>query len=363
MPLALQLVYAYIFLIAAGGQGEEETVSHGVDLLMENPVQTLPSVFLWPHSGCNCRCVMCDIWTDRSRTMVDTGHVREWAAEWQDLGVRCVTLTGGEALMHRDLWEICRELRDHGFLIFLLSTGLTLGRHAAEVVRYCDAVSVSLDGPPDVHNAVRRVPRAFDRLRDSVQRLRGYRPDFPVFGRSAVHRWNFRHLRQTVRCARDDLALNHISFLATDVTSEGFNRPGGWDEQRQEGLVLAAEDLPDLAAELDALERDCVADFARRFIAEPPDVLRARLLEFYRAHHGLTEFPYFACNAPWGSAVVEPDGQVRPCFFQPAYGNIHEAGSFTAVLNSPRAVAFRERLDVRTDPICQRCVCQQTIGR
>jgi Fe-coproporphyrin III synthase len=56
------------------------------------------------------------------------------------------------------------------------------------------------------------------------------------------------------------------------------------------------------------------------------------------------------------SAVVEVSGDVRPCFFHPPIGNTAE-GTLAEILNSPRAIAFRERLSIADDPICRRCVC------
>jgi radical SAM protein with 4Fe4S-binding SPASM domain len=54
--------------------------------------------------------------------------------------------------------------------------------------------------------------------------------------------------------------------------------------------------------------------------------------------------------------VVEANGDVRPCFFHPPIGNT--AGTTLGqVLNGPRAVAFREGLDVATNPTCRQCVC------
>jgi Fe-coproporphyrin III synthase len=55
------------------------------------------------------------------------------------------------------------------------------------------------------------------------------------------------------------------------------------------------------------------------------------------------------------SAVLEPDGSVRPCFFQPAYGLA--ANGLAEALNSPSAIAFRQSLDVENNPTCRRCVC------
>src|SRR6185436_7869438 len=132
---------------------------------------------------------------------------------------------------------------------------------------------------------------------------------------------------------------------------------GGWDAGRVSDVALRAQDLPLLAAELDALEQECAADFASGFIAETPEKLRRRLYQYFAALCGQADFPSNTCNAPWVSSVIEADGTVRPCFFQPPLGNIHQAGSLDAILNAPAAIAWRQGLDPQRDAICRKCVC------
>jgi Fe-coproporphyrin III synthase len=327
-------------------------------LYFENPVGELQKLFLWPYSGCNCRCVMCDIWQDKSRQEISVSDVRDSVAGWRDLGVRTVVLTGGEAIMHKDIWQIAEVLTEHDMTVQLVSTGMTLWRHAENVVRYCADVTFSIDGPREVHNLIRRVPRSAMMLERSVGALREQREDYPIRGRSTVHRRNYRFLPETVRFAQE-IGMSKISFIGADVDSEAFNRPGGWDEERQEDIALGPADLPLLEEELDRLERECGDEFASGYISKSPEVVRRKLLDYYRALHGLNDFPHFDCNAPWKSAVVEPDGTVRPCFYQPPYeGNLREPGGLLQILNSPSAVAFRESLDTRTDPTCVRCTCR-----
>ena len=104
-----------------------------------------------------------------------------------------------------------------------------------------------------------------------------------------------------------------------------------------------------------AILRDHAPQFKSGFIAESSAKL-AKIGEYYSAQYGLNPFPYKKCNAPWVSAVVEPDGTVRPCFFHPPLGNIHE-GELTDILNSEKAVHFRKSLDMDTNPTCVKCVC------
>lgn len=321
-----------------------------------DPISRLPILVLFPHSRCNCRCLMCDIWRATTRDEISAADVAGWLAEWRGLGVRRVVLSGGEALMHSHLWELCEHLRAAGIAITILSTGLLLSRHAAMLARYCDDLVISLDGPEPLHNQIRNVPRAYAKLAAGVAAVKAAGPQVLTTGRCTVQRANYAFMRATVAAAQA-IGLDRISFLAADVSSEAFNRPEGWDGERVAQVSLDADDLPALAAEIDALERERAADFASGYIVESPDKLRRRLLQYYAALAGRADFAPNECNAPWVSTVIEADGVVRPCFFQPPLGNIYESGGLNAILNAPGAIAWRQGLDIRRNEICRRCVC------
>ncbi|MEP6621412.1 MAG: radical SAM protein [bacterium] len=325
-------------------------------LLRNDPVTQLPILILFPHSRCNCRCLMCDIWRSPARTELSADDVARWIHEWRELGVRRVVLSGGEALLHSNLWVLCAHLRAAGIEISILSTGLLLTKHAAELVRYCDDVVVSLDGPQATHDRIRNIPRAFALLSEGVAAVRRADARVVVSARCTVQRANHGQLRATVRAAHD-IGVDRISFLAADVSSDAFNRPDGWDDERVGQVALDATALTELARELSALEKECASDFSSGFIVESPEKLRRRLSQYYAALLGEADFFPNDCNAPWVSSVIESDGTVRPCFFQPPLGNIHESGSLTSILNSPEAVRWRRELDVRRNAICKKCVC------
>jgi Fe-coproporphyrin III synthase len=321
-----------------------------------DPITRLPILILFPHSRCNCRCLMCDIWRSTTRAEFSSSDVARWVEEWRGLGVRRVVLSGGEALMHSNLWALCDILRAADIGITILSTGLLLRQHATDLVQRCDDVVVSLDGPEAIHDRIRNVPRAFARLADGVAAVKAAVPAVAVTGRCTIQRANYHALRATVAAAQS-LGLDRISFLAADVTSDAFNRPGGWEDERVGQVALAADDLPLLEAEIQALECERAGDFASGYIAESPEKLRRRLSQYFAALLGRDSFFPNQCNAPWVSSVIEADGTVRPCFFQPPLGNVHTDGGLRAVLNSPHALAWRQGLDVRRDAICQKCVC------
>lgn len=319
-------------------------------------IHALPVAILMPHSSCNCRCVMCDIWKGNANLrQLDEADIRGLLASFQRLGTRWVIMSGGEALMNPNLFRLCRLLKAHGIRkITILSTGLLLGKYAQQVVAEVDEVIVSLDGSEAVHDAIRRVPRAYQKLKEGVQAVKALRPAFPISGRCVIQRLNFADWPNIVAAAHD-LGLDQISFLAADVSTDAFNRPELWDEERREEVALAAEQLPALRRTFEQLRRDYAADFASGYMAESPAKLE-RIVAYYEATAGRGDFPPVQCNAPWVSAVVEADGTVRPCYFHRPMGNIREA-PLEALLNSPAEIAFRRQLDMDADPICRKCVC------
>jgi MoaA/NifB/PqqE/SkfB family radical SAM enzyme len=323
--------------------------------LQTDKITALPIVILMPHSACNCKCVMCDIWKgNHNLKQLTERDVEGLMDSLKRLGTRQVVMSGGEALLNPNFFSFCDILHRGNIKITLLSTGLSLHRHASRLIDSVDDIIISLDGDEPLHDTIRNVPGAFRKLKDGVARLHALRPSFRITGRSVIHRLNFRHWPAIIE-AGAAMGLDQLSFLPADVSSEAFNRAQPWDEPRQHEILPALEELPELLEIIQRIIRDHAARFDSSFIAESPAKL-SRIGEYYGAFYGLNPFPYKKCNAPWVSAVVEADGTVRPCFFHAPLGNIHES-PLAGILNSEKAVGFRKSLDMDSDPTCVKCVC------
>jgi MoaA/NifB/PqqE/SkfB family radical SAM enzyme len=303
---------------------------------------------------------MCDIWRIRQVREITAADLAPHLASLRELKVRWVAFSGGEPLMHSDLSALAQMLRQEGIHTTLLTAGLTLERHAAQIAEAMDDVIVSLDGPREIHDRIRGVPDAYGRLERGIRALRIRRPGMPIHGRCTVQKLNSRHLRAAVGAALE-LKLNSISFLAADMSSDAFNHPLPMPEDTAANIALNKDDLDALNCEQEGLSVDYSQLINSNFIRESPEKLRRIGLHF-RAHLGQIPPEAPRCNAPWVSSVIEPDGAVRPCFFHRPIGNLHDK-PLVDILNGDAALRFRSQLDISNDAICQRCVCSLFLDR
>src|SRR5205085_11525173 len=141
--------------------------------LQTSRISALPIVILMPHSACNCRCVMCDIWKDnKNLKQLTEGDIKDLLVSLKKLGTQQVLMSGGEALLNPNFFRFCELLQKQNIGVSLLSTGLTLQKNAGHLVQWVNDIIVSLDGNEELHNAIRNIPDAFKKLKEDVREVK-----------------------------------------------------------------------------------------------------------------------------------------------------------------------------------------------
>jgi MoaA/NifB/PqqE/SkfB family radical SAM enzyme len=272
-------------------------------------LESLPLVTLYLSERCNSRCVMCDYWRHGTKDMT-LESVRRLLPALKALRTRTVLVSGGEPLLNPE-WEAIAELlagRDLG--LWLLTSGLSLAKHARAAARRFHSITVSLDGTSAETYAAIRGLDAFDKVCEGVRAVAAL--GLPVGLRVALQRSNYAELERFVTLAHA-LGATGVSFLAVDVnTAHAFARRADVVLP----LALERDDVRAFDRLLVRLEDERAKDFRTGFIAESPAKLRW-VRDYFAALLGQREFPAVRCNAPEFSAVVEADGRVAPCFFIP----------------------------------------------
>ncbi|AYL96009.1 radical SAM/SPASM domain-containing protein [Mucilaginibacter celer] len=327
--------------------------------LQTHKIAALPIVILMPHSACNCRCVMCDIWKDnKNLKQLTEADVTNLLGALRKFGTKQVLMSGGEALLNTNFFRLCEILRTEKIKVTLLSTGLSIKKNALNILKWVDDLIVSIDGDEALHDAIRNVPGAFNKLKEGVETIKSIDPKYRITARTVIHRLNFRNWPNIIEAARQ-MGIDQVSFLPADVSSHAFNRQTAWAEPKQHEILPGERELIDFQQVVNNVlsKQD---DFTNRFIAESQAKIRD-IYHYYAAFYGHNAFPFKKCNAPWVSAVIEADGEVRPCFFHEGIGNIRD-NKLDEILNSEKAMSFRKTLDMANDSTCVKCVCSLNLS-
>src|SRR5215813_6993105 len=114
--------------------------------LQTHKIAAMPVVILMPHSACNCRCVMCDIWKDnKNLKQLTEADIKDLLVSLKKLNTQQVLMSGGEALLNPNFFCFCELLQKQNIRVSLLSTGLTLKKNADQLAQWVNDIIVSLD--------------------------------------------------------------------------------------------------------------------------------------------------------------------------------------------------------------------------
>ena len=119
-----------------------------------------------PSLRCNLSCHHCYSSSGPDqRGWLDDDTLADLVSDAAALGYATLAVSGGEPLMFPGLDTLLRNAHEAGMRTMVTTNGtLVTPRRLEELDPVLDLLAFSLDGPPDVHNAVRNAPWAFAKL-------------------------------------------------------------------------------------------------------------------------------------------------------------------------------------------------------
>ncbi|UCE28744.1 MAG: radical SAM protein [Candidatus Bathyarchaeota archaeon] len=154
-------------------------------------------------SRCNMKCAYCD-WWKMSTPELPTREAFRVIDRICQLGVSFFNFCGGEPMMRKDLMALAERASTYGCVVGMNTNGTLLkAGEVSEIADAFDVVTVSLDGPREVHDAGRGVKGSFDR---AVEGIRLLKADGARVGVSVVlSPWNVRTIPQFVEWLRNSV--------------------------------------------------------------------------------------------------------------------------------------------------------------
>jgi MoaA/NifB/PqqE/SkfB family radical SAM enzyme len=310
--------------------------------------------------ACNLRCQMCQYIDFLENVAVREQRAGELdTAQWLEVIdqiplLSLVTFSGGELFVRSDMLEIleaaCRRARVHLITNGTLLTAPRVDKLAALFARRIgqkgiNVITVSVDGPPDEHDRIRRREGSFARSADGLRRLHAARlrcgRRVPLLTTTTVIQNDNADRLAEMPPLMAELGVDIVNFVTetriNDLAAFGESDPRSI---RTRDSAWPSVDRARLAAALDAL---VAAARASRVELRLPRMPREMLLDYYdRGCSGVEtrlDLREFDCLAPWYLLAVDPWGNAWSC---PSFkiGNVKDT-TVADLWNGRRARDFR----------------------
>jgi MoaA/NifB/PqqE/SkfB family radical SAM enzyme len=278
-----------------------------------------------------------------------------------------ISLTGGEIFMRKDIMSVLALFKDKGYACgYLTTNGTIINEERAEALAdlaaagFLKHISVSVDGPGDVHDIARGLKGTFERTCAGLRRLqaaarRKHAPLRVSINTTVAHE-SLEALDRMVDVAEelgvDAIGLNHLMFSTPEEVAETVRILGLPDASAIATFVTPDPglDLNRVREQVAALEAKCrtrnvLFDFRPK--VHPP------LMENYYTPGAKLEG---RCLYPFLHARVSFSGKVYFCpFIRVEVGDL-TTSSLEEVWNSDRYVEMRRSLvEEGIFPVCRRC--------
>jgi MoaA/NifB/PqqE/SkfB family radical SAM enzyme len=278
-----------------------------------------------------------------------------------------VSLTGGEIFMRKDIMSVLDLFREKGYACgYLTTNGTIISEERAEALAELAAagflkhISVSIDGPGELHDAARGVKGTFERTCQGLRRLqaaakRRHAPLRVSINTTVAHE-SLESLDRMVDVAGelgvDAIGLNHLMYSTPEEVAETVRLLGVPDASAIATFVTPDPglDIARVRAQVAALQEKCRA---RNILFDFRPKVHPQLMESYYTPGAPLEG---RCLYPFLHARVSFSGKVYFCpFIRIEVGDLAKS-SLEEVWNGDRYVELRKKLvDNGIFPVCRRC--------
>lgn len=182
-------------------------------------------------SSCSMHCLMCGCWRNKAHTQSELtidewkriiSELRQWA------GIFRLTLSGGEPLMRKDIWELLAYCDTLSLPVVVVTNGALLGRQELSWLHRTrlSQLVISIDSlDASTHDYLRGCPGLLNHISDTLRRLKREPRRFVLATNTVISKYNVEELGRLAR-GLAEAGVQRISFQPIQRTS--FSQPTLW---------------------------------------------------------------------------------------------------------------------------------------
>lgn len=290
-------------------------------------------------SRCNERCIHCYIPNEKKNHGFDMplAKVKSIIDEFAAMGGIHVTLSGGEAFLHKNLIEIAQYCREKDLIISILSNLISLKEEQIEPLKQLNLsiIQTSLYSMnPEIHDFITTVKGSFEKTKNAIERL--VAADIPVQISCPIMKAN-RHGYDKVLDYAKSLKIkaqtDYIMMARADLDTENLaNR-------------LSIEETEELLRNI--IEHD--AEYRNETLSKKP---KSSEIEFNLERY----LKQPVCGVGYDNCCITANGDVYPCAGWQDYvlGNVYK-NSLQEIWENSEKIKELRKVTQASFPQCIEC--------
>ena len=281
---------------------------------------------------CNHKCLNCSIWESPKKQILPLRVYEQLFKDNKNLA--WLSLTGGEPFLRPDIVEIA-ELADKYTNVKFLSIP-TDGYRPDLILEKAKALSelkpelhmtISLDGPREIHDKLRGKKGAYDQAIKTYKELK--KNKIEVRYQSTLHSHNLECFKEFYTQNKKDIGVLTFTQISDIYYDNNQNTKPLTGEAAAEMFEFIDKNYK-LQKKQDVFEKMHIK-IAQQYLRKKDMML--------------------PCTAGFSGAFISSSGDVHPCFFMPPWGNLKEK-SFREIWFSKLADEERAKIKVKQCPKC-----------
>ena len=300
-------------------------------------------------SRCNERCIHCYIPNEKKNTGFDMplAKVKSILDEFAAMGGIHVTLSGGEAFLHKELLEICRYCRQKDLKITILSNLISLKDEQIPILKEVNLslIQTSLYSMDEtIHDLITTVKGSFRKTKSAIEKL--VAADIPVQISCPVMKANRKGYKDVLEYAQSLKIKAQTDFIM--MAQSDFNTNNLANR-------ISLEETEELLR--DIIEHDI--DYKKEIQEKPPvsDFIALDREKYMKQP---------VCGVGYDNCCITANGDVYPCAGWQSYvlGNVYkqslkeiwEQSEKVKKLRKITQASFPECIDCEARDYCSRCL-------
>ena len=314
---------------------------------------------------------MCGQWSESGyitnkikdpRAKMDLADWKKLIDEVSEYDIKFILVRGGEPFLYPGIIELLEHIQSKGIFMAIDTNGTVIEKFIKDLVRIGNMhITFSVDGPEEIHDAVRGVKGSFKKIKDNISLLNELDRDQKISKSICItiSKYSYKGLGEMPSVAQS-MGIKSINKMPYYYFSEEVGKK--YEQELKKHLGCTAYSWKGFHHVDSGIDQDIFRTQLQKYLADLGDIEDFPFMPLQEDKYitwfcdPLTPVTPIHCMNIERLIDIQPDGEANFCIDFPDYciGNVKES-SIKEIWNSTEAEKFRGYRRKQSLAVCYRC--------